>query len=396
MTSLLRMSFLLHLASLGIALACFATAATAQIPEGSGKAETEKLCQSCHDLAKSVSLGQDRDGWGTTMTKMIVLGLKGTNAELQAILDYLVQKFPAQELPPVNLNKARAIQLESRLSLKRSEAAAILRYRKMNGDFRSIEDLKEVPGLDFAKIEVKKDRLTFSQATPPASPQGGGRRRSMPDPISDDTTGFQSIFDGKTLNGWDGDADFWRAENGSIIGETRADKPLESNTFLIWRGGEPGDFELKLEYRINSTNSGIQYRSVELPDVGKWVLKGYQADIDAENRWTGQIYEERGRGFLALRGQFTHIADGEKPRVQGSLGDRETLEEHISVDGWNRFHLIARGNVLIQIMNDQTMSMVIDDDVKTRAMKGLLGIQLHVGAPMKVEVRNLRLKDLKR
>ena len=82
--------------------------------------------------------------------------------------------------------------------------------------------------------------------------------------------------------------------------------------------------------------------------------------------------------------------------MQGSLGDRETLEEHISVDGWNRFHLIARGNMLIQIMNDQTMSMVIDDDVKTRAMKGLLGIQLHVGAPMKVEVRNLRLKDLKR
>lgn len=219
-------------------------------------------------------------------------------------------------------------------------------------------------------------------------------RPSMPEPISDDTTGFEPIFDGKTLDGWDGDMNFWRADNGTIIGETTADKPLEKNTFLIWRGGEPSDFELKLEYRINSTNSGVQYRSVELPDVGKWVLKGYQADIDADNRWSGQIYEERGRGFLALRGQFTYIADGEKPRVQGELGDREALKQLLKVDGWNKFHLIARGNVLTQIINGRTMSMVIDDDVKNRAMKGLLGIQIHVGPPMKVELRNLMLKNL--
>ena len=142
---------------------------------------------------------------------------------------------------------------------------------------------------------------------------------SMPDPISDDTTGFQSIFDGKTLEGWDGDPGFWRAEGGSIVGESTADKPLERNTFLVWRRGRPADFELKLEYRINSTNSGIQYRSVELSDVGKWVLKGYQADIDIDNRFTGQIYEERGRGFLALRGQFTRVAPGKKARVQGRI-----------------------------------------------------------------------------
>jgi len=163
MASLLRISFPLYLlVPLGIACAFFSTAA-AQLAEGLGKAEFEKLCQSCHDLAKSVSLQQDRDGWGTTMTKMVDLGLKGTNVELKAIFDYLVKNFPVEELPPVNLNKARAIQLESRLSLKRSEAAAILRYREENGDFQSIEDLKKVPGLDFSKIEAKKDRLDFSQ-----------------------------------------------------------------------------------------------------------------------------------------------------------------------------------------------------------------------------------------
>lgn len=225
-----------------------------------------------------------------------------------------------------------------------------------------------------------------------AARKGGGP--SLPDPISDDTTGFQSIFDGKTLSGWDGDPAFWRAEGGSIIGETTAAAPLKSNTFLIWRGGKPKDFELKLEYRINNTNSGIQYRSVEVPDAGKWVLKGYQADIDAQNRYTGQIYEERGRGFLALRGQFTYIAEGQKPRVRGSLGDGDALKQLIHVNDWNKLHLIARGNVLTQILNGQVMSMVIDDDTANRAMEGLLGIQIHVGPPMKIELRNLWLKTL--
>jgi hypothetical protein len=237
-------------------------------------------------------------------------------------------------------------------------------------------------------------------STPSAAQQGaaaqkksGGFAMLMPDPLSDDTTGFQSLFDGKSLAGWDGDSQFWRAAGGSIVGETTAEKPLKSNTFLIWRGGKPKDFELKLEYQINNTNSGIQYRSSELPDAGKWVLKGYQADIDSENRFTGQIYEERGRGFLALRGQFTHIAEGKKPRVQGSLGDGEALKQQIHA-GWNKLHVIARGNMLIQVLNGQVMSVVIDDDVNNRTMEGLLGIQLHVGPPMKIELRNLWLKTL--
>lgn len=219
-------------------------------------------------------------------------------------------------------------------------------------------------------------------------------QRNMPAPISDDMTGFESIFDGKTLAGWDGDPQFWSVQDGVITGQTTAAKPLPLNTFLIWRGGAPGDFELKLEYRIDSTNSGVQYRSVELPDVGKWVLKGYQADIDAENVYTGQIYEERGRAFLALRGQVTHIAPGQKPVIQGSLGDGDALKALIKVGDWNKFHLIARGNTLIQIVNGQTMSMIIDDDVKNRSLGGLLGIQLHRGDPMKIEVRHVWLKPL--
>ena len=134
----------------------------------------------------------------------------------------------------------------------------------------------------------------------------------------EDRAGFMSIFDGTSLKGWDGDPAFWRAENGAIVGETTAEKPLKANTFLIWRGGQPKDFELKIEYRLNATNSGIQYRSVEVPDQGKWVLKGYQADLDFENRWTGQLYEERGRMFLALRGQASQVIEGQKAGSSGA------------------------------------------------------------------------------
>lgn len=230
-----------------------------------------------------------------------------------------------------------------------------------------------------------------------AQPPAGGRppRGPMgPEPIVVNATeGFESIFDG-TLKGWDGDPDFWRAEGGIIIGETTKDKPLKTNTFLIWRGGEPADFEIKLDYRMNSTNSGFQYRSSALPDVGKWVLKGYQADFDFENRFTGLLYEERGRGFLAPRGMVATLEEGKKGRQIGILKTNEELKATIKVNDWNTVHVIARGNVLIHIFNGQMISAFIDDDAKGRAMKGLLGLQLHVGAPMKIEFRNIYLKKL--
>jgi hypothetical protein len=208
-----------------------------------------------------------------------------------------------------------------------------------------------------------------------------------------DEAGFTSIFDGKSLNGWDGDPAFWRVEDGALIGQTAADKQPKQNTFLIWRGGAPANFELKLEYRLTGFNSGIQYRSVELPNI-QWAMKGYQADIDGEQRYTGQIYEERGRGFLALRGQATLIPEGKKPGLIGTLGDAAELKSLIKDPGWNTLHLIARGNTLIQILNGRVMSMVIDDDTPNRKLDGLIGIQVHRGPPMKIEVRNIRIKNL--
>jgi hypothetical protein len=208
-------------------------------------------------------------------------------------------------------------------------------------------------------------------------------------------SGFTPIFDGKSMNGWDCDPDFWRVANGAIVGETRPDHQPKQNIFCIWKGGSPGDFDLKLQYRLTGKtgNSGIQYRSVELPEVAKWVMKGYQADIDGEQRYTGQNYEERGRGFLGLRGQVVYAPDGMKAGAIGSTGDTGELRALIKNDAWNDLEVIARGNVLIQLLNGRVTSVVIDDDKRNRKMDGEIGIQLHkLKEAMKIETRNIRIK----
>lgn len=222
------------------------------------------------------------------------------------------------------------------------------------------------------------------------------KQSDRPEPAAGDEPGFKPLFDGKTLDGWDGDPKYWRVENGSLVGEVTAETLLRSNTFIIGRGGAPKDFELKADYRITSGgNSGINYRSVVVPDKmvpeNRFAMRGYQADIDGQNRYTGQNYEEKGRLFLALRGQMTHVVGGRKPVILSSLGDTKDLAAFITND-WNSYHLIVRGNVLVHILNGQLMSVVVDDDSPNRTFEGLIGVQVHVGPPMKVEYRNFRLK----
>jgi hypothetical protein len=202
---------------------------------------------------------------------------------------------------------------------------------------------------------------------------------------------------------WDGDPKFWRVENGVIVGESTPDKAVGPNTFLIWKGGTPGDFELKVEIKMNSTNSGIQYRSKMLPpNDGQpegnpghaWRLGGYQMDLDFDNRYPGQLYEEAGRGFLAERGTITYISrDGTKGQI-GSLESADVLKALSKPGEWNQFHLIARGNTLIHIVNGHVTAVCVDDDVKGRSMAGLIGFQLHAGPPMKLEIRNVAIKLL--
>ena len=215
-----------------------------------------------------------------------------------------------------------------------------------------------------------------------------------PTPATNDVAGFEQIFDGKTLSGWEGDPKYWRVENGCLVGEVSPETLLKQNTFIIWRGGTTRDFELKVEYRVSAKgNSGINYRSVSWTN-SPHALRGYQADIDGANKYTGQNYEEKGRTFLALRGDISRVdADG-KSRIIGSVGDNATLVAFIKNEDWNEVHLIVRGNTMTHLINGHVMSVVVDDDPVNRKFDGLLGVQVHVGPPMKIEYRNFRLKKL--
>lgn len=236
----------------------------------------------------------------------------------------------------------------------------------------------------------------------PGAQAGRGRGRGVfPETEQDDNTGFVPIFDGTSLSGWDGDPRFWRVENGEIVGETTPEKVVTLNNFLIWRGGTVRDFELKVEFRMNGTNSGIQYRSTELPAIGKWVLKGYQADMDFTQGYLGNVHDERGRAptgeghvVLSRRGQITRVVEGPKYKVVGTIGDSTLLRGVMNVNGWNQYHIIARGPVLMQLVNGQLMAVALDEDPKHFVAEGLLGFQMHVGPPFKIQYRNVLYRKL--
>jgi hypothetical protein len=216
--------------------------------------------------------------------------------------------------------------------------------------------------------------------------------------LEGDEPGFVPIFDGKSLEGWQGDPKYWRVSDGNMVGEITPDTVIKSNTFIIWQDGTPGDFEVRVDYRITpGGNSGINYRSAVVPDpvtpANKFAMRGYQFDIDGQNRYTGNNYEEKGRLFLAVRGQITRVTSKRKPTILSSLGESDHLAGFIT-SGWNSVHLIAHGNVLMHNLNGRLMSAVIDDDPEHRTAKGQIGVQVHVGGPMRVEYRNWRLKTL--
>tara|TARA_R110002050_G_scaffold16719_1_gene50425 strand:- start:64194 stop:65003 length:810 start_codon:yes stop_codon:yes gene_type:complete len=231
--------------------------------------------------------------------------------------------------------------------------------------------------------------------------------------MEDKADGFISIFDGKTLANWKGDPTYWRVENEALVGEVTPSTLLKQNTFIVWQGGQPDNFELKATFRITKNgNSGINYRS-ELLDNIPFALRGYQADIDGQNRYTGQNYEERKRTTLAYRGEKAIITSQNNPNEEGSLGanvtnnawqhreviaslgNSDSLKTKINEEDWNECHLIIKGNRLQHYINGILMSDVTDEDIVNRKLSGFLGVQVHVGPPMKVEYKNISLKKIK-
>jgi hypothetical protein len=207
-----------------------------------------------------------------------------------------------------------------------------------------------------------------------------------------DEAGFKPIFDGKSLEGWDGDPKFWRVEGEAIVGETTKDNPTKGNTFIIWKDAEVDDFELKLSYRIKGGNSGIQYRSKR---GDGWVVGGYQADIDSGDTYSGILYEERAsRGIMAERGQrVVFDADGKKNAQ--TFADKAALQKEIKKEDWNDYLLVVKGTNYKHFINGKLMSETTDNDPKKQVMSGILALQLHAGPPMKVEFKNIRMKRTK-
>lgn len=287
-------------------------------------------------------------------------------------------------------------------------------YQSINGSVGMNEMMMPIPvpnRLALAGLQVgDKIELTFGERFEPDHRMGLISAKKLPDdtvmnlgnakapgedakkpPVADDE-GFVSIIDGKTLDGWEGDPVYWRVEDGSLIGEITPETLVKRNSFIVW-DGEVADFELKIEYRITKGgNSGIQYRS-KMDENDPYAMVGYQADIENGSRWTGQNYEERGRKFLAKRGESVVLENGKKPRVVEQIGDPDELNKKVFFDDrWNAYHLVVKGNRMIHFVNGVRMSEVLDNDETNRAMKGLLGVQVHTGPPMKVEFRSIRLK----
>jgi hypothetical protein len=273
----------------------------------------------------------------------------------------------------------------------------------------------------------------WPQQPPAAGTPGPGRGRGgggfrQPDPIDfNDRTGWISMFDGSTLNGWDGDKDWWHLVDGAIMSESTCEKPT-GTIYLVWQGGEAADFEMKVEMKGEGAhiNSGVQYRGAiqppRQPGAGrgpgggrgpqgpcpsgqprgtppdqagqaKWNMLGAQFDFDGQNRYSGQYYEQAtGRGIIAWRGQVVRTEEGKPPRLLATLGDKDELGGYVKVDDWNQLHIIARGNTMTHIINGHVMSILIDDDATKFRKSGLIGFEIE--GTGKIFMRNIWLKKL--
>jgi hypothetical protein len=201
--------------------------------------------------------------------------------------------------------------------------------------------------------------------------------------------GFVCMFNGKDLSGWEGKPGWWHVEDGCLTVESTKDKPCDRCNYLMWRGGKPGDFELRAEYRLTGpgANSGIQFRSRELPD---WDTSGYQADMEGGDQWSGCLFEHT-RGGVAMRGQKVVIDKDGKKQVT-SLDDPKELQKQIKKNEWNTYRVVARGSEITLEINGVVMCQATDNQAGLAAKDGVIALQMHPGPPMKAQFRNLRIR----
>lgn len=208
------------------------------------------------------------------------------------------------------------------------------------------------------------------------------------------------LFNGKDLTGWEGDPKFWSVQDGAITGASSPENPVPHNTFITWKGGEPSDFSLTLKFKMTPgddkkyTNSGIQYRS-KVIDPAKFIVGGYQADFEYGEKWSGILYEEKGRGILAKRGEQVVIKQGDAPgkpkiEVTGKTGDSKEIQDAINKDDWNEYKIVAEGNNVKQYINGK-LTVDVTDETAEAPKSGVIAFQMHQGPPMKVQFKDIVL-----
>lgn len=206
-----------------------------------------------------------------------------------------------------------------------------------------------------------------------------------------DAEGFVPLMNGRDMTGWEGEPGWWTIEDGALTGQSTPQKPCNKQTYLMWRAGRVADFELKLKYRIAGGNSGVQFRSRELPN---WDIAGYQADLDAPGQWTGCLYDvNTGRAAISMRGQRT-VIDPDGTKHVTNVADAAELGKAVKKDDWNEYHVIARGNHIVLKINGALMTEVTDNQKDKASKDGIFAFQMHPGPPMKVQFKDVRLKRL--
>lgn len=205
---------------------------------------------------------------------------------------------------------------------------------------------------------------------------------------------FKTIFNGKDLKGWEGDSRFWSVRDGAITGQTTENSRVRENNFLIWQGGDVADFEIRLKFKLIGGNSGIYYHSKKrAPGAKGEALVGPQADFSADHKWTGDIMEYTLRDILAERGEKIHIGKSGKKHLVGTFGDPEVLLKFYNEKDWNEYRVLTEGGLTTLWINGKKMCELIDEDPR-RPKSGLLALQVHVGPPMLVQFKAIRLRQI--
>jgi hypothetical protein len=206
---------------------------------------------------------------------------------------------------------------------------------------------------------------------------------------ADEDPGFVSMFNGRDLTGWEGKPGGWWVEDGTITSESTPEKPCPKCHYLYWRGGKPGDFEMKLKFRLVGGNSGIQFRSREVPEWDTW---GYQADMEVGPQWTGALFQHD-RWAVGERGQKVEIDENGQKTIT-KIGDPAELQKVIKPEDWNEYEILAHGPEVILKINGVVMTHVVDRDKKLACQRGVIALQMHPGPPMKVQFKDLKIKVL--